>query len=679
MMPVVWSWSADLPPNRPCAVTTPGSLDVRCKYWPMNRRYILFFSLLVVLAALSSLTFYWGGQRWNEHLRSSAQRALDEERFEEAESYASRLAARKSGDREALLLAGEAAMLGGHSDRAIEYFQPLLQGEDEDSLVAICAVGEIWFKKGESRKAERMFRRALELDPGQLFATNRLVYLLLLQGRRREELPLRFRLVKAGQFTSEDLRLLANPRAMADNPEIVVSEKAEPDNPQWWLVRGQMALRKGQAEEGARLLRKVVEKRPNDADAQANLGLALLDSATPYEFWTWHQQVPASAEELADLWVVRGLWARQNNQPEAAVRCFWEALRRESTHQLACYQLALALPAIGRENEAEPFNRHTTRLRVLISLVDLMYTQLGDDPRTMQLAANFCEEMGRYWEAVGWHHVVLTKAPANAQSRESMIRLASRLGDGTPQIDQRYDPASLVDFSRLPLPRMERPAETPRGPSDRVGNLAIQFADVAPSSGLNFSYFNGDDPDIKGRRMFEFTGGGVAILDYDLDGWPDIYFTQGCHMPSKGREVYRDALFRNLGDGRFLNVTEQAGLGDDRFGQGVTAGDYNSDGYPDLYVGNVGPNRLYRNNGDGTFTDVTEETEVGGDVWTTSCLIVDLDGDRWADLYLVNYLAGNAVELMCEKTCSPGAFDAELDTFYHSRGDGTFVNRTVEA
>ena len=180
-------------------------------------------------------------------------------------------------------------------------------------------------------------------------------------------------------------------------------------------------------------------------------------------------------------------------------------------------------------------------------------------------------------------------------------------------------------------------------------------------------------------RMYEFTGGGIAVLDYDQDGWPDLYLTQGCPWPPRNEStVYTDRLFRNLGDGRFRDVTGAAGLGDGWFSQGATVGDVDNDGWPDLYLANIGHNRLYCNNGNGTFRETTSEAGLNGQQWITSCLLADLNGDRCPDLYDVNYLAGDDVfDRLCPsgerlRACAPGDFPAERDRVHLSLGDGRF-------
>jgi tetratricopeptide (TPR) repeat protein len=640
---------------------------------------LVLLMLLVVCAVCSPWLIRAVTTRLDRHLMEAAQAALDSEDFTTAESNAARVAAR-SGDRQARLLAGEAAMMAGRLEEALAYLQPELEGTDADAVVAICAAADVHYRLRHAEEAERFFHRALELDPQQIFAKRSLAHLYTLQGRLGEALPIRFELLQAGQVDLDDLLLLGNPRALIDSDEVHEFEQRDQANPFWKFARAQILLRNSQSQQAVELLKQVIAARPEFPAAQAILGLALLDAGTPEDFWLWHSQLSGAATDLADYWVALGLWAQRNRQMPSAVRCFWEALRRDPTHRLASYQLSVALMADNKTAEAKPFEEQAGRLRRLTETLDGMFSRQRDDVETKAKAARQAEVLGRYWEAFAWYQLVLEEMPLDDVSRLAAVRLSRQIGPGVPRVVADLNPAALVDFSTYPLPNIERPA--PAAPRDlaTTSSDAIRFVDVTSSSGLDFKYFNGDDPQTSGRRMFEFTGGGVAVLDYDLDGWPDLYFTQGCHWPrEEGQPIWRDQLYRNLGDGRLQNVTEAAGLGDDRFGQGVAAGDFNNDGWPDLYVGNVGVNRLYRNNGDGTFTEVTEEAGVGGEFWTTSCMIADINGDAIPDLYEVDYLAGDIAELMCPKTCSPAQFEAQEDRYFQGNGDGTFIDQTSEA
>ncbi len=180
--------------------------------------------------------------------------------------------------------------------------------------------------------------------------------------------------------------------------------------------------------------------------------------------------------------------------------------------------------------------------------------------------------------------------------------------------------------------------------------------------------------------MFEQTGGGVGVIDFDLDGWPDLYFTQGGNWPTGQAKPtsdpnVHDHLYRNLGGEQFRQVAAQAGVLNLGFGQGLTVGDFDSDGFPDLFVANIGANQLLRNNGDGTFSDVSQLLGSLPDQWTTSCVMVDLNGDGLLDIYAVNYLTGdNVFELICGgKACSPKVFPGAPDEVYLNQGDGSFL------
>ena len=221
-------------------------------------------------------------------------------------------------------------------------------------------------------------------------------------------------------------------------------------------------------------------------------------------------------------------------------------------------------------------------------------------------------------------------------------------------------------------------------PAPAAPGVEPKFIDVAASSGIAFTYFNDPVPD----RFFvpEVMGGGAAWLDYDLDGRLDLHLTNGSRINDDGTGdgEHRDQFFRAVGGGRFVNVTPACGAGEDRFGQGVAVGDYDADGFPDLFLANYGPDTLLHNNGDGTFTEVSAAGGVGGDEeWGTSAAFADLDGDGILDLYVCNFLDVTlATSEPCTWAggpgyCGPGSYLGVQDRVYYGRGDGTFAERAV--
>lgn len=195
--------------------------------------------------------------------------------------------------------------------------------------------------------------------------------------------------------------------------------------------------------------------------------------------------------------------------------------------------------------------------------------------------------------------------------------------------------------------------------------------------------------------ILEATASGVAVLDYDNDGKPDIYLLNGSTFGAlQGKEKPpRAALFRNLGNWKFEDVTEKAGVANERWGMGVTVGDYDNDGFADIFVGNFGVSRLYHNNGNGTFTDVAEKLGVARKGWSTGASFGDYDKDGRLDLFVPGYLSidinnlppspsdtaknGSVGQNFCQfrgvtVMCGPRGLKGEADTLYHQKADGTF-------
>jgi hypothetical protein len=226
-------------------------------------------------------------------------------------------------------------------------------------------------------------------------------------------------------------------------------------------------------------------------------------------------------------------------------------------------------------------------------------------------------------------------------------------------------------------------------PASREAGCPVVFVDVAPSSGLRFLHARGATPN---HQLPETMGSGVAWLDYDNDGWMDLYVVQSgqfppcpeSRVPCPDSAKAQDRLFRNNGNGTFTEVTAKAKLSDSAYGMGAIAADYDNDGFVDLFVTNFGRNLLYRNNGDGTFADVTDKAGVAGSGWSTSAAFADFDGDGFVDLFVVryldysvekNYFCGDRVKGRRDY-CHPSLYPPIGNLLYRNRGDGTFEDVT---
>lgn len=221
-------------------------------------------------------------------------------------------------------------------------------------------------------------------------------------------------------------------------------------------------------------------------------------------------------------------------------------------------------------------------------------------------------------------------------------------------------------------------ASTPTPPPEPPLSSEIRFADVTAEAALDFVHAGVRDG---GDKLPDYVVGGFALLDFDDDGLLDVYFpNSGPHVPGRASEKPRNRLYRNLGDWRFVDVTDAAGVGDTGHGLGAVAGDFNNDGYEDLYVSNFGPNVLYFNNGDGTFSERQRAAGVDdGDRLGAGICGLDYNGDGNLDLYVANYGQIDPHETPSRTHRGVGIFGPldyrpEVDALYRNEGDGTFAD-----
>ena len=246
---------------------------------------------------------------------------------------------------------------------------------------------------------------------------------------------------------------------------------------------------------------------------------------------------------------------------------------------------------------------------------------------------------------------------------------------------------TLVLASSATLLAQKSPPSPSPYPASTEHAAPAWFVDVAAKAGILVRNVNGD-PEIK-KYIIETTGSGVAILDYDNDGWPDIFLVNGSVLPAEkraGEPAPTNHLFRNNHDGTFTDVTEKAGLVSTGWGQGVCVGDYDNDGYSDLYVTGYGKNRLFHNQGNGTFREVAEQAGVAGTgkEWGTGCAFIDYDRDGKLDLMVANYVhfdaaappePGSEADCMWKGTpvmCGPRGLPYTTNILYHNEGGGRF-------
>lgn len=236
----------------------------------------------------------------------------------------------------------------------------------------------------------------------------------------------------------------------------------------------------------------------------------------------------------------------------------------------------------------------------------------------------------------------------------------------------------ILGANCLLLFSQQAPKPTPPRPP------AVQFNNIAAESGITFRHESGASPD---KHMFETFGSGVGVIDFDNDGLPDLFFANGADL-AHGKPSPGNALYRNLGNWKFEDITAKAGLaGNGMFATGVTVGDYDNDGFLDIYITGYGGNQLYRNQGDGTFLDVTAKAAVGASAWSSSAAWLDYDHDGYLDLFVGRYVDSDLRKApYCgfhkpgyRMYCEPQLFDGTPALLYHNNKDGTFTEVSRKA
>ena len=624
---------------------------------------------------------------------SEARSALGRGEFGKALQICEVILQSDAGRGEPLLVAGRASQGLQHYQQALEFFERVPDDGSSASLQALGEAGELYLKLGSLSAAEDCFRRILAQTPDDLATRQQLVHLFRLTGRNWEALPHVHELFRRRVFTEEVLEfagLLEMTRLDTEDDIafLVYCNEEYPQDPlpQLGLIRTWLARRLDVHFVRDQLL-DTVNKHPELIEAQAQLGQLLWELNAEEQFAAWHAQLPKSAEQHPLIWATRGQWAYQQGDAPSAIRALGEALQRSPNERAANLLLARLLVASGRTEEAAAFQQRGDRL---LEVDDLFLR--GDRVDGRRTAASLSrmivvlEELGRFWEALGWCRVLRQAEPDSSSASESIARLEAKLGDDSPLTEVAFNPALKLDLAQFPLPDWSRyGGEVTRSSHSTPSPSAISFQDVADDVGLDFTYFVDRQRMTRRVYTFDFAGGGVGVLDYDLDAWPDIYLTQSRHWPAIDEdEEPRDGLFRNHAGNSFQEVAALARIRDSGFGHGPAVGDFNGDGFPDLYVTNIGANALYLNCGDGTFVDYTDRSGTAGDEYSLSAALADFSGDGWPDLYVTNYLGADALSRQCTEAdrlyqCPPTRFPGQQDRLYLNLGDGRFSDVTEDS
>ena len=627
-------------------------------------------------------------------IEKNMKEAFDKQKYVDTETYARRVLKKDPTSTVATLYAAQALMRQNRPLEALDYLQRVVDSETSEAAFCHLLAGQILCNQlSQFREAEKQFRRALHLQPHLVEAYQLLEYVLRIGTRNWELIPYELRQIEQKRMTIESMELLSRNERLP--PELAVVLKGiqeNPDDPNVLLGHAHLLRAEQKYAEAEVLLRKAVKIAPDIDTAHVRLGQVLLERGEIAEFVRWQAESKDSVREQPLFWALVARRAQDAGETQVAARCYWEALKRDPNLQDANYQLGQVLLDLGRKEDAKLFLDRAAKLVNYVELVrrnKVRSIELGGkgDVELAAQAIKASDDLGNLWEVYGWILMTLDLDRGNIALQQEGTQMEPLLKNlEHKRTVPPYYLTSKVDLSKLPLPQWKTNAAAP-SPRPATPPGRVSFEDQAAAAGLAFQYVDGRDPQVHGlNKMFQINGGGTGVLDYDRDGWPDLYFTQGSKDPQDREQTeHLDRLFKNLGNGHFADVTTQAGLVENAFSQGVAIGDVDNDGFPDIYVGNIGSNRLFLNNGDGTFSDATHDSDAGESTWTSSCVIADLNGDSLPDIYTVGFLQGDALTRICNSEkkrldgCLPLEFPQAKSHLWLNRGDGRFEDASASS
>jgi enediyne biosynthesis protein E4 len=511
--------------------------------------------------------------------------------------------------------------------------------------------------------------------PYAVHIRSQLEMLLWIEGRTREARELVFEAHPGSADPFQVLRILYD----LDNSSPPIEhvrrslQSGDSNDDRVWLGRANLATWLGRFDEAARWLDPCVQRRPDDQAvwlAQLSLAMASRDVDRARDAL---RHVKAAWFLPLEVLRIRAWLASFVVDSEVERRSLRALVVEEPGNTNAWARLAELAQAGGDRALAESLRKTQAEKTVLSQ----RYTTLMvlDQPKNhIDEMCRLAQDLGRPIEARGWRLI--------KEGRVAKEPLWSAHADGAGSAQSSQMLASMMEDLLADL----KPVAAGRGGTSAVARPA--FSDDADSAGLRFFHVAGASS--KNARLPETMSGGVGLLDYDGDGWLDVYAVQGGPFPPAGSVGgVGDRLFHNRGDGMFEDVSERSGIASFTrgYGHGVAVADYDNDGRPDLFITRWHSYAVYRNQGDGRFEDVTDKVGLAGDRdWPTSAAFADLDGDGDLDLYVCHYLAYDPdhpklcgqTEPLTEQKCMPRSYPSLADHVFRN-DQGRFVDVTSQA
>ncbi|MCO8124651.1 FG-GAP-like repeat-containing protein [Stieleria sp. TO1_6] len=612
-----------------------------------------------------------------------------------AEQLVSQLTRSDPDDGQTWETAADVAVARGQRDEAIRRYQTAVGLSDPPATKLLDKLARQWLAVGKPFQAVDTLQQMVRIDPDDETTRRDLAGLLASLGLERRAAEHLQYLIQRGQAGAKELIILTDltrPQTDVAICEFALAENPSDLRPLYALAR--VAAYEGRWDEAINDLRRVWKSHPDFLESSAYYGRAIVEvnagdrQADPAladsELAAWFDTVPAAVRSQPQYWMALGIWANSGDDPAAATRAFWQAAQLDQNNGEALLRLSTGLAQLDRAQASQSAAGRAALIAGMRDDVESFFFWRNHSQRAAVKIAKSMQKLGRLWEAASWARIAVMMTQDPDDSALTVFQdIRKQLNGRTPWQLSDHRVTDGIDIDDLPeIVSLDR--DTINGDTPANASAGIRFADQAAERGLDHvCKIAAPAEGESGLWIYQSGAGGAGVIDFDLDGWPDLYLSQ-CDGSPQQTDSSTNRLFRNLG-GQFHDCTDPANALDDGYTQGIAVGDINSDGLPDIYIGNFGRNQLLQNNGDGTFREIMLGSTPQPADWTTSVGIADLDADGLADLFDVQYVGGDDVltrkcfadNQSTHRSCGPLVFPAAADRVWQGRPDGSFVDQST--
>lgn len=594
--------------------------------------------------------------------------------------------AERSPRSESTVTAAKHLLSHGRTAEAEKMLGEVLIRSPQDSS-AMMLLAQIRSGNGDRAATAELLREIIRLEPNQ-FAARRGLAATLNELGYRFDANQQLRFLSRHEFLSyQDLRSLLVParshQVFADKPDI---HSADQIREQGLLNIARALFSRSDTAEAIELIESSRDYTDNDPAVMAFYGQLLQDIQDDTKYAAWHENQHSDWQAYPEYWIATGQWAMRQQSFEHATRCFGESIAREPGDPLVFDLIAQSLEGLQQQDSANRFRKRAIELRQVIQTVRQLESDTNVSPGLFETIATGMVAIGRPREGISWLAIAASNfggSPADFDSLRTQLAQLNQDSSAQKSSERVLCGIELADFQLDPKLKTETSAIQPKSRAtvpDGTQTVNPEFEDVTASRGLRFQYQNGSPTITRVFQLHQALGGGLACLDYDRDGNPDLYFAQaGCDAQA-GNSQQPNLLARNI-DEQFAVVTESADCDDRSYSTGITSGDWNQDGLPDLIVGNIGVNSLLINQGDGTFRRQATDGLWKSGKYTTSIAIADISGDQIPDIYEAVYIDDKRMfdPIRVNADGYPDAYPGALqhtpgaDRCFIGTGDGGFI------